>query len=172
MRVAIDSGPLSSGHAVRGVGFSTKYLIDAIQRNNKDKSLKVDSVDFSITDLEKYDVLHATSFNPFFVTLPISYIEKTVVTIHDLIPLIYPKVYAPGLKGKISVIRNENLLKIVKAIITVSETSKKDIVRFFGIDQNKINVIYWGSRFGSSPDKGAKDVSFVKKNFPLNLSYM
>jgi len=41
MRVAIDSGPLSSGHAVRGVGFSTKYLIDAIQRNNKDKSLKI-----------------------------------------------------------------------------------------------------------------------------------
>ena len=41
MKVAVDSDPLTGGHSVRGVGVSTRGLIDSIQRFNKDKNIKI-----------------------------------------------------------------------------------------------------------------------------------
>jgi len=147
MKVAIDRKPLTSGHAVRGVGAYTRELIKAVERESKGiKELQIKAVDFSKEDLSKYDLVHYPSFHPFFSTLPLNKRTKTVVTIHDLIPLIYPKHYPPGIKGKFKFLVQKVLVKRVDGIITVSETSKKDIVRFLGIPQEKIQVIYEASR--------------------------
>ena len=95
MKTAIDSSPLTSGHAVRGVGFYTKNLIEALGE-------KVDAVDFATADLSKYDIVHYPYFDLFSHTLPIGKPAKTVVTIHDVIPLIYPDHYPPGTRGKLN----------------------------------------------------------------------
>jgi glycosyltransferase involved in cell wall biosynthesis len=155
MKVAIDIGPLSSGHAVRGVGKYTKELINALEKETKNlpagrqgvEELEINVFDF--TDKERlitdgYDIIHYPFFNPFFITLPSAKQAKLIVTIHDLIPLIYPKNYPPGIRGKVRFYIQRELLKKVDAIITVSETSKKDIVRFLGVPQVKIQVIYEG----------------------------
>ncbi len=139
MKVAIDTGPITSGHSVRGIGVHTKFLVEYLK---KIKGIEVETVDFSNTDLSKYDIVHYPSFNPFFVNLPLTKKTKTVVTIHDLIYLIYPKHYPPGLKGKAKFALNKLLIRNADAIITISETSKKDIVRFLGIDPEKVFVIY------------------------------
>ncbi|MEJ2347962.1 MAG: glycosyltransferase, partial [Patescibacteria group bacterium] len=143
IKVAIDSGPLTGGHAIRGVGAYTASLVKYLR---KEKELKLEVVDFKQTDLSKYNLVHYPYFNPFFLTLP--FLKKTpaVVTIHDLIPLIYPKEYPPGLKGKLRYLIQKVLIRRIDGIIAVSETSKKDIVRFLGIPQEKIKVIYEAPR--------------------------
>ncbi|MCX6224327.1 MAG: glycosyltransferase family 1 protein [Bacteroidia bacterium] len=66
---------------------------------------------------------------------------KTVVTIHDLIFKIHPATYSAldriiyNLKSKYACIHADR-------IIAISENTKNDIVKFYGIDPNKIDVIY------------------------------
>lgn len=147
MKVAVDCGPLTSGHAVRGVGTYVGELIKEIKRlSDKDKKLTIDTFDFSTNHqsliTNHYDIIHYPYFNLFQKTLPFRKPAKVVVTIHDLIPLIYPKHYPPGVKGRLRFYLQRYLIKNIDGIITVSETSKKDIVRFLGIPQEKIKVIY------------------------------
>jgi glycosyltransferase involved in cell wall biosynthesis len=140
MKVAVDSGPLTSGHAVRGIGVYTRELL---------KALKIDGVDVTSVDMGQYDVVHFTSFKPFEVSLPFSKPKGTkfVLTIYDLIPLIYPDHYPSGIRGGLAWQINKYLIrKNIDAIITISETSKKDICRFLGIDSKIVHVIYLAPR--------------------------
>ncbi len=142
MKVAIDSGPLISGDAIRGIGFHTKELVSKLQKL-QDKNFKLDVIDFSKTDLSNYDLIHYQSFNPYTTSLPFfKPTKKVVLTIHDLIYLIYPKAYPPGIRGKINFYLQRFNLRNMDAIITISETSKKDIVRFLSINPDKIFVTY------------------------------
>jgi glycosyltransferase involved in cell wall biosynthesis len=142
MRIAIDSGPLSSTDATRGIGFHTKELVAELEKLQND-DFKFDVVDFSKTDLSKYDIAHFQSFNPYRTALPFfKPAKKVVVTIHDLIYLIYPKAYPPGIRGRLNFYLQKFNLRNVDAVITISETSKKDIVRFLNINPNKIFVTY------------------------------
>lgn len=85
---------------------------------------------------EKVDLLHSPYFaSPLVPNVP------TVVTIHDVIPLVLPNY------GRASHVRA--YMKLVSAaarrasaILTVSETSKQDIVRILGIPPEQIHVTY------------------------------
>jgi glycosyltransferase involved in cell wall biosynthesis len=140
MKIAIDTGPLKSGDSVRGVGVYTRELLAA---------LKIEGVDISKADLGKYDVFHFTRFNPFFISLPFKKPENTkfVLTIYDLIPLIYLSHYPPGIRGWAAWQINKFLIKKnIDAVITISETSKKDICRFIGLNPDKVYVIHLAPR--------------------------
>ena len=141
MRVGIDSGPLTGEDAVRGVGTYAGELIEAL-KILRYKDIKIFGVDFKKADLSKYDLLHYPYFAPFFLTLPLSKKAKFVVTIHDLTPLIYPENYPPGLRGKLKFLVQKTLIRNASGVIAISETTKKDIVRFLGIPAQKIEVIY------------------------------
>ncbi|MCX6705473.1 MAG: glycosyltransferase, partial [Candidatus Woesebacteria bacterium] len=147
MKVAIDSGPLTSGHAVRGIGVNTRELLGAFKLIPH-KNIQIEEVDFLKEDLSKFDIVHYQYFRPFFIDLPfVKPAKKIVLTIHDLIPLVYPKHYPSGIKGKINFVINKYLIKKnVDAIITISETSKKDICRFLGVSPDKVFVIYLAPR--------------------------
>jgi len=152
MKIAIDSGPLKSGHAVRGIGFMVKELIAALE-NLTDKEFRLDAFDFQSEpgrkklESKKYDIVHYTYFFPYSTTLPDKkYAKKVIVTIQDLIQLIYPQNYKAGVKGKLNFIKQKFRLKMVDAVITISETSKKDIVRFLGIPPEKVYVVYLAPR--------------------------
>lgn len=68
---------------------------------------------------------------------------KTVVTIHDLSYLFFPQEF---LKKDLYQLTNWTRHAIEKsaAVIAVSKTTKKDIVREYGTDENKISIIYNG----------------------------
>jgi glycosyltransferase involved in cell wall biosynthesis len=159
VRIAIDSGPLVSGHKVRGIGFYTKNLIESLGD-------KVKAVDFSSADLNKFDVVHIPFFNPFFVNIPTNTSAKVIVTIHDVIPLIHPKHYPPGIKGSIRLLINKILLKKVRAVITDTEASKKDIVRLLGVPVNKVYTTHLapGKEFQILE---TKDIVKVKEKYNL-----
>jgi glycosyltransferase involved in cell wall biosynthesis len=145
MKVAIDSAPLESGHKVRGIGVHTYELIKAL-RKLKEDNLRIDLVDFAKANLSEYDLVHYQYFSPFSSSLPTNMPAKSVVTIHDLIQLVYPSKYKAGLRGKINFSKQKTWARKVDAVITISETSKKDIVRFLGVCPSKIHVVYLAPR--------------------------
>ena len=164
IKVAIDSGPTKSGDAIRGIGVHTTTLVKCLR---KIKDLDIDVVDFSKVDLRGYDIAHYQKFNPYFFSIPFSKRTKTVLTIHDLIYLIYPKHYPAGIKGRIRFLMQKFLVKNVDAVVTISETSKKDIVRFLGIPQEKIHVIYLAPKEVFKPFSDQKLLSKIKSKYSL-----
>jgi glycosyltransferase involved in cell wall biosynthesis len=140
MKIAIDVSPLSSGHKVRGVGFYIEYLkkalVEYFPENKYQFFTKGESIEKST------DIVHYPYFEPFFLSLPIIKKHRTVVTVHDLTPLIFPRHFPPGLKGSLRWQIQKNSLRRAGGIITDSYTSQKDIAGILGISKNQINVAY------------------------------
>lgn len=132
LNVWINDSSTTGGHAFRGIGIYTRNLLDALKKNKNTK----------LVDKQEADIYHYPYFDFFFDTLIPDKKKPTVVTVHDVIPLIYPQHYPAGLKGTIRFFKQKRALKRVQAIITDSETSKKDIIRFLDISQEKIHVVH------------------------------
>lgn len=179
MKVAIDTGPLKSGDNTRGIGVYTRELVGALKKIQKTGSDKfdlypVDYFDHQPSFIGHYDVVHFTRFNPFRISVPFRKATKTkfVLTIYDLIPLIYPKHYPPGVRGWLNWQINKFLIKRnIDAVITISETSKKDICRFIGINPNKIYVTYLAPRPIFKPAINHQSLTITQKKFDLPSSF-
>ncbi len=140
MNIAIDITPLSSGHAVRGVGVYTKNLIDALRRYESKHSYSFFTRGEKIPDTA--EIVHYPYFDPFFLTLPWEKSIPTVVTVHDLIPLVFPEQFPAGIRGRVKWNMQKIALKRADGIITVSKSSKKDVERIVHIPESKIHVVY------------------------------
>ena len=144
MNIAIDISPLKKGHylqhRVRGTGFYLKNLQLSLEKYYPENKYTY----FSRGDLspKEVDVVHYPYFEPFFLTLPLFSKSKTVVTVHDLTPLVFPNHFKAGLKGKLKWEIQKRGLRSASAIITDSISSKKDIIKHVGIEESKINVVY------------------------------
>lgn len=118
------------GHSEgRGVGI---YLAGLLQAFGKLTEIK-------LTD-DKPDLIHFPFFDLFYPTLHPHKTVPTVVTIHDLTPLVMSSRYPKGLIGSINLFRQWWSLRQVSAIITDSECSKIDIEKYFRISPEKIFV--------------------------------
>ena len=96
-----------------------------------------------LNDIEKdnIDIYHGLSHE-----LPIGIEDtkiKTIVTIHDLIYLRYPNLFS-SVDLKIYDKKFRSACKRADKIIAVSKQTKKDIINYFSIDEQKIEVIYQG----------------------------
>jgi glycosyltransferase involved in cell wall biosynthesis len=140
MKIAIDVSPLQTGHRVRGVGFYLEHLKDALVKYfPKNQYVFFESGEKLPEDI---DLVHFPYFEPFFLELPLYKKFKTVVTVHDLTPIVFPENFPSGIKGKIKWKMQRFALKRASAVITDSESSKKDIKKYAGVRENKIHVIY------------------------------
>ena len=92
---------------------------------------------------------------------------KSIVTIHDLIFLKFPKYYK-FFDRKIYTYKFRKACENADRIIAVSECTKKDIVEIFKIDPDKITVIYQGCDkvFKSEIQSDAKEIVRKKYNLP------
>jgi len=167
IKVLIDTSPLSNASAIRGIGSYTRHLTDNLE---KIKDLEVKRS--SLTDKNfKAEIIHYPFFDFFFSSLPIKKKTKTIVTIHDCIPLVFPDQYKSGKKGKLALIKQKLALKNVSAVITDSEASKKDIIRFFKYPANRIDVI----PLAANPELKAADeksIRSVKRKYKLPTKYL
>jgi glycosyltransferase involved in cell wall biosynthesis len=88
-----------------------------------------------------WDIFHATRYlTPF---LGFIRNKPTVVTVHDLIYEVFYNDKDIPHRKKIIKMEKENVMQADK-IIAVSEYTKNDIINIWGIDENKIKVIYHG----------------------------
>lgn len=134
MRVAINVTPLKSAHKNRGIGYYTDNLIENLK---KDQNMKIFTF-LDTTELKEVDIIHYPWFDFFFHTLPLRRVAPTVVTIHDVIPLIFKEHYPVGLKGKINFLLQKAALKNCQAFITDSDISKQDIVKHLKLESEKV----------------------------------
>jgi len=96
--------------------------------------------------------------------------EKTVVTVHDLDVLRLKFIKWPTLRDKIMkyfYIWSVKALKKAAKIIAVSEDTKKDIVRFLQIPEEKIIVIPEGADSVFKRMKDKKKLKLVKNKYKL-----
>lgn len=140
MKIAIDVSPLQSGHKVRGVGKYITLLKENIQEYDKNNTYLFFTSTNEITD--DVDLIHYPYFDPFFRTLPLKRKRKTVVTVHDIIPIVHKKHFPAGVKGNITWQIQKYLLKKVDKIIVDSKASQEDLVEHIGIIKSKIDVVY------------------------------
>lgn len=139
LNVYLDTSPLSNANQVRGVGNYTRWLaaqLDKISAIHLERSTHKTAIGFHP------DVIHYPFFDLFFPTLPIIKKAPTLVTIHDLVPLLFPDQYPVGMKGQINWFRQKLALQSVDAIITDSLSSKNDILNLLKIDAAKVHVVY------------------------------
>jgi glycosyltransferase involved in cell wall biosynthesis len=100
---------------------------------------------FAIFDLvfRKYDIYHLTTFHKYL--LPFAHRKsKIVVTIHDLVPFIVPELSNNKASKDYKHKYEHELALLADKIITVSENTKKDIIKTWNIAKEKIVVIYNG----------------------------
>jgi glycosyltransferase involved in cell wall biosynthesis len=140
MKIAIDVSPLQSGHKVRGVGFYLEYLKRSLVKYFPEHEYIFFN---SASELEgNIDIVHYPYFDPFFLTLPLTKKYKTVVTVHDLTPLVFKDHFPSGIKGNLRWQMQRFNLKNTNAIITDSVASKNDIIKIAGISEKKVFVAY------------------------------
>lgn len=89
------------------------------------------------------DLLHIPFlFDTYFLSVPDNI--PTVITLYDIIPLLFPNQYFQNQKAKDWYIERLNQAKKAAKIITISKSSKRDIERYLKIPTEKITVIYGG----------------------------
>jgi len=96
----------------------------------------------------RIDVFHSpASVSPFLLSCP------SVLTLHDVMPFIFPKLtplifrFYWGVSYRISA-------KKAQIIIAVSHSARKDLIKFLGIEKKKIALVYHGNE---KPDLKTKE---------------
>lgn len=123
--VLFAEGPLNDH---RGIGRVSRELFDALKRS------EIKSV--SGGQLKKIYFFSSIHWCP--TTLP----KSSIVMIHDVIPLVLPDLFPEA--SKTWQHRYKEMAHQADKIVTISETSKRDIVKYLDIEESKIYVIYNG----------------------------
>jgi glycosyltransferase involved in cell wall biosynthesis len=116
---------------------------------------------------ERPDVFHA----PHYV-LPVAVRCRSVVTIHDCIHLMFPQYLPNRLAYAYARASMWSAARKASRILTVSEASKRDILHFFDVPPDKIEVVYNAidERFWNRPDEG--EVGRVRERYQLNSRFV
>jgi len=198
MILGID-GRVITWHIGSGLATYTNNLLASIQKSNKLKGLylyypyKNKTEFFNIKNIPQnlltgerrsdfWPNVYATEWNIDYpvdifhntvngIGLPTSFKGQYVITLHDLIPYVMPETvdrahldftlkYTPYLIDKVS------------HIITVSEYSKSDIKRYFGVDDDKITVTYQAVDEIYMPHSRDKARSIIFNKYGVDTPYI
>lgn len=162
MNVAFCTLPLNSGHKFRGVGYYTKNLLE-----NLKSRVDLEITEFNhLKEVRDVDVVHFPWFDLYFKLLPLYNRFPTIITVHDVIPLIFPREHPVGFRRKINFALQKLALKKARYIVTDSYTSKDDIVKYLKISEESIVVIQLAASSEFKVLLNAKNLK-VKRKFKL-----
>ena len=116
---------------------------------------------------ERPDVFHA----PHYV-MPPAVRCRSIVTIHDCVHLMFPQ-YLPNRAASLYVKASMwSAARRSRKILTVSEASKRDIIRFLNIPAEKVVVVYNAidERFGVAPSDEA--ITRVRERYQLDHRFV
>ena len=92
----------------------------------------------------KYDVFHPTYYDPYFL----DYVKRPyVITVHDMIHERFPEMYPQ--QDRTSEFKRMSVMNADR-IIAISQWTKKDIMDIYGIQEEKIDVVYHGHSIDAS----------------------
>ena len=113
------------------------------------------------------EFLHCPHYN-----IPVVYEGEMIVTVHDLIHLIFPQF----LKHKAAYFYAKLLFKLMairsKKIIAVSENTKIDIVNYLDVKEDKVVVIYNGVSEIFKKDASQEECEKLRHKLNLHAKYI
>ena len=94
--------------------------------------------EYTIELLKKgdFDIFYPTFFDTYFI--PYLNGKPFVISIHDMIPELYPQFFS---KNDMQIVGKRIMAQYAAAIEVPTETTKKDVIRLLGVDENKVHVI-------------------------------
>jgi len=117
---------------------------------------------------DKIDIYHGLSNE---IPKRKSTLIKYVVTIHDLIFKRYPEIYKTA-DRKIYDAKFKYAANNSDLIIAISEQTKKDIIEFYDIDSNKIEVLYQTCHHNFKKAYNEKEKETIKSKYNLPDKYL
>ncbi|MCB1143500.1 MAG: glycosyltransferase family 4 protein [Leptospiraceae bacterium] len=102
--------------------------------------------------------------------VPLPYIQKCLVTIHDLTPFVM-KEFFPGLSKRIYLQAILRWVKKAKKILTVSQFTKNDLMKYFHYPEQQIEVSYNGLDTELFYPRDSKEVIEFQKEYNLQPPY-
>ncbi len=94
----------------------------------------------------------------------------SVVTIHDLIFERYPHQYNP-IDVQIYRFKFKNACKHADKIIAISKQTKEDIIHYYGIHPDKIEICYQSCNVSFSSRVDVKEIDLLKQRYGLPQNY-
>jgi glycosyltransferase involved in cell wall biosynthesis len=116
---------------------------------------------------KRLDIFHTPHFN-----LPLFSPVKRVVTIHDLIPLIFPRLYASPPARTYYRFMNAQVARRTTKVITDSENTRRDFLKFFRLPKERIEVIYGTLSERFRPVSDSKSLEEVKKKYGIGKKFL
>ncbi|MCS3529079.1 glycosyltransferase family 1 protein [Chryseobacterium sp. JUb7] len=113
---------------------------------------------------QKADIFHGLSGE-----LPLKWDKapiKKIVTIHDLIFVRYPQYYS-FFDRKIHLWKFKKAAHTADKIVAISEQTKRDIIQFLKVPENKIEVIYQGCHQAFKEQQSEQIIKETKEKFRL-----
>lgn len=144
-------GAISRGHAVAGRADKLAWEIG---------SLPVAS------GLRRQALLHSTYF-----AAPLAALSPVVVTIHDVIPLVLPGYHRSRQAQLYSQLMAWNVPRSARAIITVSQHAKRDIVRMLKVPEHRVHVTYEAIDDRFRPNHTPKVIEQMRQKYCLPARY-
>ncbi len=115
----------------------------------------------------QYDLLHVPHYN-----IPISYSGKLVITVYDLIHYLFPKGISNPIGQRYARFLLKKAVSHAHRIITISQSTKNDLIKHLHVREDKIDVIYCGSpkyhSFASDPGK----IHLILKKYSMHKPYI
>jgi glycosyltransferase involved in cell wall biosynthesis len=166
-----ESGAYRFRVYVRGADLSA---VPALPENFQ--IVQEDSPGYSVSELTRFawrllrdrlDLFHATHY-----VIPPLARARAVVTIHDIIHVLYPQ-FLPNRAALVYArVMIRRALKRADRILTVSYNSKRDLVDYFGIAPARIEVVYNGVADRFRPEAARADRDRVSGKYGLPRPYL
>ena len=180
MKIAIDTQTILGQRS--GFGFYVKNLVEGLKAVDYEDEFVLISPETEL-DLStpqrfiwdqyifpgqakknKVDILHQPCFS-----VPIFYHGKKVVTAHDIIPYIFPKFLPLASRLYFSKWMTFSY-KYADHIITDSESTKKDLIKYLKLPENKISVIYLAASKEFYPRR-SEEITRIKSKYQITKKY-
>lgn len=116
-------------------------------------------------EMKKMDLLDIPHFN-----YPLFYLNKCIVTVHDLTPYVM-KSFFPSKIKRVYLQIILRLLRYSKKIISVSEYTARDLEKYFGYPRSIQKVIYNAVDHSLFHKKSTEDIQEFKKKYNLPELY-
>jgi len=120
----------------------------------------VENTSFKQIKNSDFEIIHSTYYNSKIIDIKN---KKKVITVYDLIHEKFSKLY-----GKNNLYNKKKTIENADHIICISENTKKDLLEYYNLDENKVSTIHLGfDHLSEDYSKLNFDNLLLPKNFIL-----